>query len=122
MKRVALAKSLAYRQAITSVCVAFIIGLILSASQVVYDWFQEKDRLERNIIQVMSTLEKPASQALYTVDRSLAGIVVDGLFEYKTVYQARLVDEFGDIYASKEKPLPTGELRKIFLKVFKANS
>lgn len=122
MQRVSLIKSLAYRQALTSVLVAFVIGLVLSATQVVYDWFQEKDRLERNIIQVMSTLEKPASQALYTVDRSLAGIVVDGLFEYKTVYKARLVDEFNDVYASKEKVLPEGKLRDLFHRISKSES
>ena len=115
--RTALVNSLAYRQALTSVFVAFIIGTLLSATQVMYDWFQEKDRLESTIIQVMRTLEEPGSQALYTVDRPLAQIVVDGLFEYKTVYRAALVDDFGDVYAEKANPAPSGTLRDLFLTV-----
>ncbi|WP_051261654.1 GGDEF domain-containing protein [Desulfovibrio inopinatus] len=121
MSHVALVNSLAYRQAMTCVCVAFVIGTLLSATQVLFDWFQEKDRLETNIIQVMRTLEKPASQALYTVDRSLAGIVVDGLMEYKTVYRAALVDEFGDVYAVKETLPPAGLLRDVFMTISDAN-
>ena len=117
-----LVNSLAYRQALTSVFVAFIIGTTLSAAQVVFDWFQQKDHLQENIIQVMRTLEKPASQALYTVDRTLAGIVVKGLMEYKSVYRAALVDEFDDVYAKQEESPPTSLWRTLFMKVSDTDS
>jgi diguanylate cyclase (GGDEF)-like protein len=108
-------KRLSYRQALISVTAAFVIGAILSLTQVIYDLANEKERLEKHILQVMSTLKQPAAQALYTVDRRLAQMVIDGLFEYQTVYYASLMDEFGEVYAEHRRELPGGRFRELFL-------
>lgn len=100
-----------------SVLVAFVIGSVLSFTQVVYDLYRERQRLENNILQVMSILKDPAAQALYTVDRQLARTVVDGLFEYRTVHHASLVDDFGDVYAQRQRPLPASAFRDLFLEL-----
>lgn len=110
-------QSLSFRQALVSVATAFVIGAILTLAQVFYDLGKEKEHLEQNILQVMSTLKQPAAQALYTVDRRLAETVIEGLFEYKTVYQARLVDDFGEVYAERRRSVPPGMLRNLFLKL-----
>jgi len=105
-----------------TVTIAFVIGSILSFSQVVYDLFREKERLEENILQIMSILKDPAAQALYTVDRQLAQRVVDGLFEYRSVHFASLVDDFGDVYAQRQTTLPPEAFRALFLELTKSRT
>jgi diguanylate cyclase (GGDEF)-like protein len=117
MRKARFSNSLSYRQAMISVMVAFVIGSALSFTQVIYDLYREKERLEGNILQVMSILKDPAVQALYTVDRQLARRVVDGLFEYRTVHYASLVDDFGDVYAERHVPLPPGAFRDVFIQL-----
>ena len=99
---------LSYRQARDAVVIAFVLGLIFALLQIAADLESERDAVDRTVHQVLKTLEAPAIQAAYNVDGKLASNVVYSLFEYRPIYWAALVDDFGDTLAKKQRPI-TGE-------------
>lgn len=92
------------KQARNVLVVAICLGLIISAFQIFTDLRNERERIDATVIQVLHTLNEPASQAAYAVDSYLARRVVSGLFEYRPVIVARLRDDFGQVLAEKRRP------------------
>ena len=103
--------SVAVRIATLSVTLAVLIGMVLSSIQVVVDLVNERRHIRNTIEQVMRTLGEPAEQALYTVDRELARTVVDGLFKYDSVFRARVEDDYGEVFAARERTINDGAWR-----------
>jgi diguanylate cyclase (GGDEF)-like protein len=97
-----------------AIIAALLIGVGMSLLQIVSDLQQERDRLETQMGQIMAVLSRPAGQALFHVDRVLGAKVLDGLFEYQSIYCARLEDEFGEVYAERRRPLQPHPLRPLF--------
>lgn len=105
--------SLAVRLAWMSLALAVAIGLVSSSVQVVVDLLHDHRRIENTVQQVMRTLEEPAEQALYTVDRELARTVVNGLFKYGSVLSARVEDDYGEVFAARERPIEQSTWRSV---------
>ena len=102
---VRLSHSLSFRQARNAVIIAFVLGLIFSLLQIADDLETEREAVDRTVNQVLKTLQAPAVQAAYNVDAKLASNVVSSLFEYRPIYSATLMDDFGDSLAHLQRPV-----------------
>lgn len=101
---------LSFRQARDAVAIAFVLGLFFSLFQITVDLIGEREDADQTVHQVLKTLEAPAIQAAFHVDHNLAANVVSSLFEYRPIYSATLVDDFGDSLAHLQRPVTGGWL------------
>jgi len=102
---------LSYRQAMGTVLIAFILGAVLSGVQIGYDLFTERRQVDSTVSQVIGMLRESAAQAVFNVDRSMTNTVINGLFEYKPICEALIIDEFDTLLAHKERPMVAGRLK-----------
>ncbi|MBU2550504.1 MAG: PAS domain S-box protein [Proteobacteria bacterium] len=96
--------SLSFRQAMIAVVVTLVLGVVISAGQIFLDLSLEQTRIENVPRQIVKMLRAPAAQAAYGLDENLAGVIIDGLFQYRPIRKAELVDDFGSVLASRERP------------------
>ena len=104
---------ISFRQACSTVLVAFVLGLILSIMQIGFDLVRERQQIDTTITSVLEMLRKSASQAVFDIDRALAERVIDGLFEYEPIRGVQVVDEFQAVLARRERPFPDERLQWI---------
>jgi signal transduction histidine kinase/CheY-like chemotaxis protein len=104
-------RRLSFRQAKISVLAALLLGMSLSAVQIGYDLFKERKQVDTTVYQVIGMLRESAAQFLYMVDSSMAETVVNGFFEYRPIRAAQITDEFGKIFARKERPAAKGSMK-----------
>jgi two-component system NtrC family sensor kinase len=98
---------IAYRQARNTLLVAFLLGLILSISQITYDLLKEQEQVDATVAMVMGMLQDSALKAVYEVDYPLAERVVSGLFAYQPICEAQVNDELDAAMAYKARPAVT---------------
>jgi len=92
------------------VLIALALGALFSAFQIFSDLFKEREEISGTVLQVLSALKEPATQAVYGLDNVLADKVAEGLFEYRPIYKATIVDDFGNQLSSLERPQLEGRL------------
>ncbi len=109
---------LSCRQAVNTVLIAFILGAVLSCVQIGYDLFKERRQVDSTVSQVIGMFRESATQAVFNVDRSMTNTVVNGLFEYRQIREARIIDEFDTLLAHKERPAVEGHLKWLADMVF----
>ncbi|MCP4284299.1 MAG: response regulator [Gammaproteobacteria bacterium] len=104
-----ISQKLSYLQAKRSLVAALFLGLVFSTLQISIDLYDQRDEANKTITQVMEIMRKTATQAVYNVNESLAMKVVDGLFQYKPVRVARIIDdELEEVMAERERPKIAG--------------
>jgi len=101
---------LSYKQARSAVLIALALGALFSAFQIFSDLFKEREEIGGTVLQVLNALKEPATQAVYGLDNVLADKVAEGLFEYRPIYKATIVDDFGNQLTSLERPQVQGNL------------
>jgi len=101
---------LSYKQARSAVLIALALGVLFSAFQISSDLFKQREEIGGTVLQVLRALKEPATQAVYGLDNVLADKVAEGLFEYRPIYKATIVDDFGNQLASLERPQIEGSL------------
>ncbi|MBT3368389.1 MAG: PAS domain S-box protein, partial [Nitrospina sp.] len=101
---------LSYRQAKTAVLAGLAIGIVLSAIQIGYDYAQELREIDTEVSDVINMFRESATQASYTVDETLAETVVKGLLEFQPIFDAKVIDEFGEVLGHKKRPVEGGKL------------
>jgi len=109
---------LSYRQAKTAVLAGLAIGIILSAIQIGYDYAQELREIDTEVSDVINMFRESATQASYTVDETLAETVVKGLFEFQPIFDAKVIDEFGEVLGHKKRPVKRGKLEWLVGMIF----
>jgi PAS domain S-box-containing protein len=102
---------IAYRQARNTLLVAFLLGFILSISQITYDLLKEQKQVDATVAMVMGMLQDSALKAVYEVDKPLAERVVSGLLEYPPICEAQVSDELDAALAYKARPTVTVHLQ-----------
>ncbi len=100
---------LAYRQAMQTVIAAFLLGLVLSTIQIGYDVFREQEQVDSTVNEIINILRKTAAESLVSFDVALSENVVNGLFEYQPIREARVIDDLGSVFADKERPAIQGQ-------------
>ena len=98
-------KRLSTRLAAYVIVIAVSLGLLFSFIQIYLDYFNVQTQFDNSTLQVLNTLEKPATQALYQVDEVLADEVVQGLMQFKPIRQVRLLNENQQVFAEASRPL-----------------
>ncbi|MBU3916386.1 HAMP domain-containing histidine kinase [bacterium] len=98
---------LSYKQARSTVLIAIVLGLFFSVLQIYLDYSAQEENLDSTVNQVLNTVEQSASQAAYSLDKEFAIEVISGLFEYKPIFEAAIIDDLGKtlavIQGSKEE-------------------
>jgi hypothetical protein len=102
---------ISYQQARNTVLVTFLLGIVLSVTQIGYDLFRERQQVDATVTAMIGMLKDSAVQAVYEIHKPLAERVVDGLFEYAPIRAAHVMDEFGVVLARKERPAVAGRFR-----------
>lgn len=111
---------ISFKQARTSVIIAFFLGIIISLGQIYIDYKNKTKNLENTIYQVLSIVEQTASQSAYRLDDEFATELINGLFEYHPIYEAFIRDDAGRVLASLKRSRVTGDYRGIVSMIFGA--
>ncbi|MGH1462680.1 MAG: putative bifunctional diguanylate cyclase/phosphodiesterase [Neptuniibacter sp.] len=95
---------LSFRLANYAVLLAFTIGILLSAVQLIQDYKEQETLLDGTINKILKASEPPASRAVHTLDPALAQEVVTGLMQYAFVQEVIIKDELGEVLAQQKTP------------------
>ncbi|HLT12711.1 MAG TPA: EAL domain-containing protein [Marinobacter sp.] len=93
--------------------VALLSGIAVSTVQVVLDAQRVSSELERQASQTMTMVRDAATQAVFSIDDTLAQQVVDGLFALEPIHMARITHPDGDELGSRVRPLQELHFRPI---------
>jgi len=83
-----------------SLAVALLLGLIVGTAQVMFDYLEQEDQLNSDIINILRAAEKPAKEAAYNLNKNVAAIIIDGLMQYSFIDNAVITNSFGEVLAS----------------------
>ena len=99
-----LTQRLSFKQAGLTVLVAFILGTLLSVTQVAVDYASEEASINREIRALLEISHNPAARIAYNIDAELAQELVLGLLRSPAVTRAELIDSSGLVLASVSRP------------------
>ncbi len=102
---------IAYRQAKNTVLVAFVVGTVLSVAQIGYDLFRERRQIEVTMPIMINMAKEPAAQALFDLNEEIAESLLDGLFRYDPILDARIIEDSGTVFAQKTRPRSSGSFQ-----------
>ena len=85
---ISLTNRLSYKQAGLTVLVAFILGTLLSVTQVAIDYASEEASINREIRALLEISHNPAARIAYNIDAELAQELVLGLLRSPAVTRA----------------------------------
>jgi diguanylate cyclase (GGDEF)-like protein/PAS domain S-box-containing protein len=98
-----LPQRLASRQAVATVFVALVMGIAISIALITWDFFRTRKAIDQQAEHLLRSYQNSATQASYTLDKVLAEQELDGMFELDAVTQAKIVNEKGNILASRDR-------------------
>ena len=101
--KIPVSRRISFRLALRSVLIALVLGLAFSVVQLVTDYSEQSKQLGRTIDNMLSAAEKPAMIAAFQLDAELAREVINGLFAYEFVVNARIEDEFSDTLVEHQR-------------------
>ena len=101
---ISLTQRLSFKQAGLTVLVAFILGTLLSVTQVAVDYASEEASINREIRALLEISHNPAARIAYNIDAELAQELVLGLLRSPAVTRAELIDNNGLVLASVSRP------------------
>lgn len=107
-----------FRQALNTILVAFVVGMVLSIIQIGYDLWHERRQVDTTVLAMIEMLRDSAGQAAYELDRSLAERVVNGLFAYAPIRVVRVIESDQNVLAQRERPAVTGRLQWLVTSMF----
>lgn len=100
---ISLTHRLSFKQASITVLVAFILGTLLSVTQVGLDYASEDAAIDLEINSLLEISHNPAARIAYNIDAELAQELVLGLLRSPAVMRAEIIDNSGMILASVER-------------------
>ncbi len=112
---------LSFKQAKNTVIIAFLMGMVFSVFQIMLDFFASQQETGETIQQALRSFEQPASQAAYTLDSDIARELLVGIFEYKSVLVAKILDDEGNELASIDRAPLDQQLRWLTELIFGAS-
>jgi len=109
---------IAYRQAQNTLLVAFLVGSFLSVAQIGYDLLQERRQIEMTMTMMVHMAEGAAIQALYNLSHRTAEELLNGLFQYEPIREARIVEKSGEVFVEKTRPTTSSSLQWLVKHIF----
>ncbi|GAK49725.1 putative Histidine kinase [Candidatus Moduliflexus flocculans] len=113
---------IAYRQARNTVLVAFLVGTILSIGQIGYDLFKEREQTEATIRTMLNMTKGPAIEALYALSEETCESLLEGLFLYEPIRDAKITERFGKVFVEKTRPMSSGTFQWLTKPMFGEHS
>ena len=101
MRRIKWTQQLSFKLARIGVVLAFLLGLIFSALQLVQDYRTQTKSLDAQIQRILDVAMPPASRAVPIFSRDLANEVVQGLLEYPFILSAEIHDDSDQVLAKQ---------------------
>lgn len=98
--------TLAYRLAVTTLLLAFVLGSFLGVLQVHNDYVLHQHEQEQSISRLLQVIRNTAQRALDTHDQRLGAEVIGGLLTYDFIVGVRIVDENKEILAAGAQTPP----------------
>lgn len=98
--------------------VALLSGILMSAVQVVLDAKRVSAELERDAAQTLAMVQDSATQAVFSIDDTLAQQVVDGLFALEPIHMAKITHPDGDELGDRLRPLQDSPFRPLTDPIF----
>lgn len=83
--------------------VALAVGVVSSVVQLTLDWKQERQTLNDNLQLIINTQKTQAARAVFDLDKELADSITDSVISFPAIYQATLVDDFGNVIAGSQR-------------------
>lgn len=105
-------RSLTFKQAVLTLLVALVLGLAVGAVQLWLDWGEMRKEVRRSLDETLSLVEGSASEAVYQLHEELGRQLIDGLFALESLRRAELRDDFGQVLAEREHPMPVTGLTR----------
>jgi len=113
-----LSQSLSFKQVRVAVFAALVLGICFSALQIAADLRNELHEVDTTYEQALKAFEESAFQAAYGLDEVLARTVVRGLFQQEAIFEARIIDNFGDAMVVEKRPQRQGTLKWLADSIF----
>lgn len=92
------------------VVAALVLGIFMSAAQIVQDYRSEDAELDAIMDRIMDMARPPATTAAQYLDETQAKQIVDGLMTYEFVVKAQIVSNLGEVLASRSVTLRESEI------------
>lgn len=108
---IAFTHRLSYKQARLTVLLGFVLGTLLSLSQIAIDYASEDASINREIRSLLEISHNPASRIAYNIDAELAQELTLGLLQSPAVVGARLTDNNNMVLSSVERPFSQSRYR-----------
>ncbi len=115
-------RRLAVREARNAVLVGLVLGVAVSAVQVVLDLRDQRLQVAARMHQLLEVMRGPATQAAFELDVRLADAVVSGLSAHRAVRAVRVLDDRDEVMAAIEVApgAPSGPLARLAERIFPA--
>lgn len=100
-KGVRLSQGLTVKQALATLAVVLVVGLLGGVLELFYDWRDMRQEVVTDTEQTIGMVSGSAAEAAYQLSPDLAEQVVDGLFRRDVVAAVRIHDNFGKLLAEQ---------------------
>lgn len=84
---------IAFRLTRSTVVIAFVLGIVLSAIQVFIDFKKQQSTIDNSVEEIFNVAEKNATRIAYQLDDNYAQELIEGLKKYNILFAARLLDD-----------------------------
>jgi serine phosphatase RsbU (regulator of sigma subunit) len=101
--RVRFGASLTVKQALATLVVVVVVGLLGGMVELFFDWRIMRDEAVADTTQTIAMVRGSAAEAAYQLSPDLAAKVVDGLFQRDVVATVRIHDNFGKLLAERKR-------------------
>lgn len=99
--RLRLGESLTVKQAMATLAVVLIVGLLGGLLELFFDWRDMRGEVVTDARQTIGMVQGSAAEAAYQLSPDLAAQVVDGLFRRDMIEAVRIHDNFGKLLAEQ---------------------
>ncbi|SDU84862.1 putative bifunctional diguanylate cyclase/phosphodiesterase [Pseudomonas mucidolens] len=84
---------------------ALIVGVVLSAAQIVFDAYKTRQAVAGDAQRILDMFRDPSTQAVYSLDREMGMQVIEGLFQDESVRMASIGHPNEPMLAEKSRAL-----------------
>ncbi len=110
---IAITHRLSFKQARLTILIGFLLGTLLSLTQIAIDYASEDASIDREIRSLLQISHNPASRIAYNIDAELAQELTLGLLHSSAVVGARLTDNNNVLLAAVSRPLTESPYRML---------
>lgn len=96
--------SIAFRQARIVLLVSVLLGLLSTLTLAFLDLQQERLVANEELDRTLTLHHSSATSAVYNLNTELASSITETLIQHPMIYEASVVDDFGDVLASSSRP------------------